>query len=85
MNLKSSLIGIVLLAIIVYWQWPESKEDALAYESVEACIRADEHDAGVCRKEFENAKKLFTELADDMTTPNGIRSRSTEMSKIVRQ
>ena len=34
---------------------------------------------------FENAKKLFTELADDMTTPNGIRSRSTEMSKIVRQ
>ena len=49
MNLKSSLIGIVILAIIVYWQWPDSKEAALAYESVEACIRADEHDADVCR------------------------------------
>ena len=63
MNLKSSLIGIVILAIIVYWQWPESKEDARAYESVEACIRADEHDADVCRKEFEKAKKLHEESA----------------------
>ena len=63
MNLKSSLIAIVILAIIVYWTWPESKEDALAYESVETCIRAGEHDADVCRKEFEKAKKLHENSA----------------------
>ena len=34
--------------------------------------------------QHQTAKKLFSELADDVTTPMGIRSRSSEMLAIIK-
>ena len=35
----------------------EAKEDALVFESVEACIASGEQDEAVCRAEFEKAQQ----------------------------
>jgi uncharacterized protein YgiB involved in biofilm formation len=50
--------GVAALALIVYWAWPEKQEEALAYQSAEACIKAGENEPDVCRAEFEKAKSL---------------------------
>lgn len=60
----------VVLALIVYWAWPEGQEEALAYESAEACIRAGESDPDTCQSEFEKAKGIHESTAPRYRSAN---------------
>ncbi|MBC8239686.1 MAG: hypothetical protein H8E30_04335, partial [Alphaproteobacteria bacterium] len=53
-NFKYLLLGATALAVVGYWACGsepvlEAKENALAYETVEACIAAGQNDADVCQ------------------------------------
>lgn len=70
---KFAIWGVVL-ALIVYWAWPEGQEEALAYESAEACIRAGENDPDICWSEFENAKGIHESTAPRYQSANQCQS-----------
>ena len=70
---KFAIWGVVL-AIIVYWAWPEAQEEALAYESAEACIRAGESDPETCRSEFDKAKGIHESTAPRYRSANQCQS-----------
>lgn len=48
----------------------ESKEEALTYKSVEACISAGVVEAATCRAEFTKAQRRHTEVAPRYRTSN---------------
>ena len=50
---KFALLGATALTLVACG---ESNEDVLAYQSVEACIKAGQYDAATCNAEFEKAK-----------------------------
>ncbi len=58
--LKFSLLGATALALVACG---EAEEDVLAYDSVEACVKAGQQDASVCKAEFAKAQKLHNEVA----------------------
>jgi uncharacterized protein YgiB involved in biofilm formation len=70
---KFAIWGVVLV-LIVYWAWPEGQEEALVYESAEACIRAGESDPDMCRSEFENAKGIHESTAPRYQSVNQCQS-----------
>ena len=57
---KLALLGATALTLVACG---EAEEDILAYDSVEACIKAGQQDESVCRAEFTKAQKLHTEVA----------------------
>lgn len=59
-SLKFALLGATALTLVACG---ESNEDVLAYDSVEACIKAGQHDAATCKAEFEKAQRLHAETA----------------------
>lgn len=52
-SFKFALLGATALTLVACG---ESKEDVLAYPTVEACIKAGERDAGTCEAEFKKAQ-----------------------------
>ena len=64
---KVALLGATALTLVACG---ESKEDVLAYQSVEACIKAGEHDAATCKAEFEKAKAEHARSAPRYRRPN---------------
>lgn len=54
--------GLLLIALFYLFR-PESKEEVLTYESVEACIAAGVQDESTCRTEFDKAKALHEKVA----------------------
>jgi len=64
---KVALLGATALTLVACG---ESKEDVLAYQSVEACIKAGEHDAATCKAEFEKAKAEHARSAPRYRSPN---------------
>ena len=57
---KFALLGATTLTLVACG---EAEEEVLAYDSVEACIKAGEQDEAVCRSEFAKAQKLHNEVA----------------------
>ena len=57
---KISLLSATALTLVACG---EAEEDVLAYESVEACIKAGQQDESVCRTEFAKAQKLHNGVA----------------------
>ena len=57
---KIALLGATALTLVACG---ESKEEVLAYDSVEACIKAGQQDESVCTAEFAKAEKLHNEVA----------------------
>lgn len=64
---KFGLLGVAALALTACG---ESKEEALAYDSVEACTKAGLNDKAVCEAEFEKAQQRHTELAPRYASEN---------------
>lgn len=64
---KFALLGATALTLVAC---SEAKEDVLAYESAEACIKAGEHDAATCEAEFEKAKAEHARSAPRYRSPN---------------
>ena len=64
---KFGLLGAAALALTACG---ESKEEALAYDTVEACTNAGQHDQAVCEAEFEKAQQRHTELAPRYASQN---------------
>lgn len=64
-SIKTGIIAIVIAFVIYYLVagGGEEEEQVLAYDTVQACIASGEHDAAVCREEFENAQKLHEDVA----------------------
>ena len=59
-------IGLLAAAAVVFVfinSRGEKKQEALTYESVEACTKAGLQDAATCQAEFEKAQKLHNEVA----------------------
>ena len=65
--LKSALLSASALCLVAC---SEEKEEALAYASVEACIKAGIHDSETCQAEFEKAEQRHTEVAPRYTGAN---------------
>ena len=57
---KFVLLGATALTLVACG---ETEEDVLAYDSVDACVKAGQQDEAVCRAEFANAQKLHNEVA----------------------
>ena len=57
---KLALLGATALTLVACG---ETEEDVLAYDSVDACVKAGQQDEVVCRAEFANAQKLHNEVA----------------------
>ena len=57
---KLALLGATALTLVACG---ETEEDVLAYDSVDACVKAGQQDEAVCRTEFANAQKLHNEVA----------------------
>lgn len=57
---KLALLSVTAPALVACG---ESREEVLAYSSVEACITAGEQDEAVCRSEYEKAQQLHNEVA----------------------
>ena len=57
---KLALLGATALTLVACG---EADEDVLAYDSVEACVKAGQQDEGVCEAEFATAQKLHNEVA----------------------
>ena len=57
---KLALLGATALTLVACG---EAEEDILAYDSVEACIKAGQQDESVCRAEFAKAQKLHNAVA----------------------
>ena len=57
---KFALLGATALTLVACG---EAEEDILAYDSVEACVKAGQQDESVCRAEFAKAQKLHNEVA----------------------
>ena len=58
--LKFSLLGATALVLVACG---EAEEDVLAYNSVQACVKAGQQDESVCKAEFAKAQKLHNEVA----------------------
>ena len=59
-TIKFALLGATALTLVACG---EAEEDVLAYESVEACVKAGQQDESVCKAEFAKAQKLHNEVA----------------------
>jgi uncharacterized protein YgiB involved in biofilm formation len=59
-TLKFALLGATALTLVACG---EAEEEVLAYNSVEACVKAGQQDESVCRAEFARAQKLHNEVA----------------------
>lgn len=57
---RFAFLGAIALSIVACG---EAEEEVLAYDSVEACIKAGEQDEAVCSAEFAKAQKLHNEVA----------------------
>ena len=57
---KIALLGATALTLVAC---AEAKEEVLAYDSVEACVKAGQQDESVCSAEFAKAEKLHNEVA----------------------
>ncbi len=57
---KLALLGATAIILV---SCGEAEEDVLAYDSVDACIKAGQQDEPVCRAEFAKAQKLHNEVA----------------------
>ena len=57
---KFALLGASALTLVACG---EAEEDVLAYDSVEACVRAGQQDEAVCKAEFAKAQNLHNEVA----------------------
>lgn len=66
-SLKFALLGATALTLVAC---AEAKEDALTYDSVEACINAGVVEAATCRTEFQKAQKRHTEVAPRYQSSN---------------
>ncbi len=58
--LKLALLGATALTLVACG---EAEEEILAYDSVDACIKAGQQDETVCRAEFSKAQKLHAKVA----------------------
>ena len=62
-----TLVYAAVLAVVIYLLvfsgGEEEQEEALAYDSVEACIAAGERDEAACREAFDEAQALHEEVA----------------------
>jgi uncharacterized protein YgiB involved in biofilm formation len=56
------LLGATAVAVYAYSRGGP-KEEALAYASVEECVKAGQQDEAVCKSEFAKAQKLHEEVA----------------------
>ncbi len=57
---KFALLAATALTLVACG---EAEEEVLAYNSVEACVKAGQHDAATCEAEFAKAQKLHNETA----------------------
>jgi uncharacterized protein YgiB involved in biofilm formation len=64
---KFALLGATALTLAACG---EAKEEVLAFDSVEACIKAGEQDEAVCKAEFAKAQKLHNEVAPRYNSAN---------------
>jgi uncharacterized protein YgiB involved in biofilm formation len=67
-TLKFAFLGAAVLSIVACG---EAEEEVLAYESVDACIKAGQQDEAVCRAEFAKARKLHSEVAPSYDSAGG--------------
>ena len=58
--IKFALLGATALTLVACG---EAEEEVLAYDSVEACVKAGQQDEAVCRAEFDKAQKLHNQVA----------------------
>jgi len=58
--LRFALLGATALTLVACG---EAEEEILAYDSVEACVKAGQQDEAVCKAEFAKAQKLHNEVA----------------------
>ena len=61
-----TLVYAAVIAVAIYllvFSGSEEQEEALAYESVEACIAAGEHDEAACLAAFDEAQALHEDVA----------------------
>jgi len=58
--LRSTLLGAAALTLVACG---EAQEEILAYEDVQACIKAGQQEESVCRTEFDKAEKLHEKVA----------------------
>lgn len=56
-------VGLLAATALTLAACGEAKEDALAYQSVESCVAAGQHDAATCKAEFEKAQKRHAAVA----------------------
>ena len=59
-TIKSALLGATALTLVACG---EAEEEVLAYNSVEACVKAGQQDEAVCKAEFAKAQKIHNEVA----------------------
>lgn len=57
---KFALLGATALTLVACG---EADEEVLAYDSVNACVKAGQQDESVCKAEFVKAQKLHNEVA----------------------
>ncbi len=57
---KLALLGATAIILV---GCGEAEEEVLAYNSVEACVKAGQQDEAVCKAEFAKAKKLHNDVA----------------------
>lgn len=62
--------GLLCASAFVLVACGEKKEEALVYGSVEACVEAGQHDAAVCKSEFEKAQQRHAEVAPRFANAN---------------
>ena len=72
-----TLVYAAVLAVVIYLLvfsgGEEEQEEALAYDSVEACIAAGERDEAACREAFDEAQALHEEVAPRYGSRSGDR------------
>ncbi|MCZ6605203.1 MAG: DUF1190 domain-containing protein [Alphaproteobacteria bacterium] len=66
-SFKFALLGATALILVACG---EAKEEVLAYDSVEDCVKAGEQDEAVCEAEFVKAQNLHNEVAPRYDTAN---------------
>lgn len=59
-TIKFALLGATALTLVACG---EPEEEVLAYDSVEACVKAGQQDEAICKAEFDKAQKLHSEVA----------------------
>ncbi len=64
---RFALLGATALTLVACG---EANEDVLAYNSVEACVKAGQQDEAICESEFAKAQKLHSEVAPRYNSGN---------------